>query len=116
MDRTARRRRPMLDLTRRGFIALVGSAAAAWPLAVRAQQPDRVRRIGVLMSNAEDSAEGQARVTALVKGLEQLGWSDGRNVRIDYRWTGDAERLRRNEIAAGHDTRALQAWLGHRNI
>ena len=83
-------------MTRREFITLLGGAAAAWPLAARAQQPDRVRRIGVLMSNAEGSAEGQARVAALVKGLEQLGWSDGRNVRIDYRWTGDAERLRRN--------------------
>ena len=83
-------------MKRREFITLLGGAAVAWPLAARAQQPDRVRRIGVLMSNAEGSAEGQARVAALVKGLEQLGWSDGRNVRIDYRWTGDAERLRRN--------------------
>ena len=70
-------------MKRREFITLLGGAAVAWPLAARAQQPDRVRRIGVLMSNAEGSAEGQARVAALVKGLEQLGWSDGRNVRID---------------------------------
>jgi len=85
----------MFVMKRREFISLLGGAAA-WPLAARAQQVS-MRRIGVLMSVAEDSAEGQARVAALVTRLEQLGWSDGRNVLIDYRWSaGDAERLRRN--------------------
>jgi putative tryptophan/tyrosine transport system substrate-binding protein len=81
---------------RREFIALIGGAAAAWPLAARAQQGERMRRIGVLMTLAADDPEGQARLTAFVQGLQELGWTDGRNVRIDYRWAaGDAERARR---------------------
>src|SRR5215831_9741123 len=82
---------------RRKFLAtLLGGAAAAWPLAARAQQPERMRRIGVLMNLAADDAEGQARVAAFVHDLQQLGWSDGRNVRIDYRWAaGDAGRFQR---------------------
>jgi putative tryptophan/tyrosine transport system substrate-binding protein len=72
---------------RRQFIALVGSAAA-WPLAARAQQP-ATRRVGVLMTQAENDPEGQARVRALMDGLQQLGWTDGRNVRFDIRWVGD---------------------------
>jgi putative tryptophan/tyrosine transport system substrate-binding protein len=83
----------MLDLRRRQFLTLLGGAAA-WPLAARAQQPDRMRRIGVLMSLAADDAEGQARIAAFVQALQRLGWSDGRNVRIDYRWAaGDAGRF-----------------------
>jgi putative ABC transport system substrate-binding protein len=83
----------MLDRKRRELITLLGGAAA-WPLAVRAQQAERVRRIGVLMGVADD-AEGQARVKALQQGLKELGWIEGRNVRIDYRWTGgDATRIR----------------------
>jgi putative tryptophan/tyrosine transport system substrate-binding protein len=83
-------------MKRRGFIALLGGAAAAWPLAARAQQGERIRRIGVLHSLASDDSEGQARLTAFVQGLQELGWTDGRNVRIDYRWAaGDAERARR---------------------
>ena len=82
-------------MKRREFITLLGGAAAAWPLAARAQQGERMRRIGVLMSVAADGPEGQARVAAFVKGLQQLGWTDGRNVRIDQRWgAGDAERTR----------------------
>jgi ABC-type uncharacterized transport system substrate-binding protein len=88
---------------RRAFITLLGSAAA-WPLAARAQQQgERMRRIGVLMTLAADDPEGQARLTAFVQGLQELGWTDGRNVRIDYRWpAGDAERTRRyaTELAA----------------
>jgi putative tryptophan/tyrosine transport system substrate-binding protein len=83
-------------MTRREFIALLGGAVAAWPLAARAQQSDRVRRIGVLHSLAAGDTEGQARLTAFVQGLQELGWTDGRNVRIDYRWTaGDPEHARR---------------------
>jgi len=83
-------------MRRREFITLIGGAAAAWPLAARAQQAERVRRIGVLMSLGANDAEGQARLAAFLQGLQQLGWIDGRNVRIDTRWgAGDADRTRR---------------------
>ena len=82
-------------MNRRDFITLLGSVAA-WPLAAQAQQGARMRRIGVLMGQAEDDPEAQARVAAFLQGLQQLGWSDGRNVRIDRRWAaGDADRTRR---------------------
>jgi len=82
------------QLKRREFITLLG-AAAAWPLAARAQQGERMRRIGVLMSLAADDPETLARVTAFVQRLQQLGWTVGRNVQIDYRWaTGDAKDFR----------------------
>jgi len=81
---------------RRKFITLLGGAAA-WPLAARAQQGERMRRVGVLMNMGADDAEGRARVAAFQQGLQQLGWTDGRNVRIDYRWgTPDAERIRKD--------------------
>jgi hypothetical protein len=70
---------------RRKFITLLGDAAA-WPLAARAQQSERMRRIGVLMSYAADDPAGQARLLALAQELAQSGWIDGRNVRIDVRW------------------------------
>jgi ABC-type uncharacterized transport system substrate-binding protein len=80
---------------RREFITLLGGAALAWPLAARGQQGGPMRRIGVLMSVAADGPEGQARLTAFIKGLQQLGWTDGRNVRFDHRWgSGDSERSR----------------------
>jgi putative ABC transport system substrate-binding protein len=80
---------------RREFITLLGGAAA-WPLAARAQQGERMRRIGVLMPSAADDAEYQARMTAFLQGLAQLGWLDGRNVRIDTRWAvADADRIRK---------------------
>src|SRR5262249_7551432 len=83
-------------MRRRNFIALLGSTAVAWPLAPRAQQGEHVRRIGVLMSLAADDKQGQARLAAFVQGLQELGWTDGRNVRIDIRWgAGDAGRNRR---------------------
>jgi ABC-type uncharacterized transport system substrate-binding protein len=82
-------------MRRREFITLVGGAAV-WPLVARAQQPERMRRVGVLMALASDDPEGQARLVAFVQGLQELGWTDGRNVRIDTRWAaGDAERFRR---------------------
>jgi len=74
------------QLKRREFITLLGSAAAAWPLAARAQQPRRMRRIGVLTPFPADDAEGHARLTAFTQALQQLGWTVGQNVRIDYRW------------------------------
>jgi putative ABC transport system substrate-binding protein len=84
----------MLDVKRRQFITLLGGAAAAWPLAARAQQPERVRRIGLLMGVADDR-EGQARITALKQGLQELGWTDGGNIRIETRFGGgDASHIR----------------------
>jgi putative tryptophan/tyrosine transport system substrate-binding protein len=92
-------------MRRRAFITLLGSAAA-WPLTARAQRA-QVRHIGVLMPFAEDHPVGQARLAAFVQGLQQLGWTDGRNVRIDYRWSaGDADRLHKlamELIALGPD-------------
>jgi putative ABC transport system substrate-binding protein len=74
-------------VNRREFITLLGGAAAC-PLAARAQQAERVRRIGVLLSLSADDPQGQARLMAFVQGLQQLGWTDGRNMRIDARWSG----------------------------
>jgi putative ABC transport system substrate-binding protein len=84
-------------MKRREFITLLGGAAAAWPFSARAQQVERVRRIGVAMSTAEDDAESKARIAAFLQGLQQLGWADGHNVRIDTRWWGasDADANRR---------------------
>ena len=82
-------------MRRREFIILLGGAAVAWPLAARAQQADRMRRVGVLVSRIADDPEEQARLAAFVQGLQELGWTEGRNVRIDYRWAaGDADRSR----------------------
>jgi putative ABC transport system substrate-binding protein len=74
-------------MKRREFITLLGGAATTWPLAARAQQPERVRRIGVLMGLAATDAEGQARFAAFLQGLQEFGWAIGRNVIIDIRWS-----------------------------
>jgi putative ABC transport system substrate-binding protein len=90
-------------MRRRAFIILLGGAAAAWPIAARAQQSDRMRRIAVLMNNAEDDPEGQARVAAFRQGLQALGWTEGKNLRINWYWTaGDVGRIRSDvtELAA----------------
>jgi ABC-type uncharacterized transport system substrate-binding protein len=85
------------QLKRREFITLLSGAAAAWPLAARAQQPEPVRRIGILLPVAADDAEFQTRVGAFLQGLQQLGWAIGRNVRIDTRWAGaSAAEIRRH--------------------
>ena len=76
-------------IERRKFLATLGGAATMWPLAARAQQPERPRRIGVLMNRAADNPEGQDRLAAFHQGLQELGWNVGRNVRIDIRWTED---------------------------
>jgi putative ABC transport system substrate-binding protein len=83
-------------MQRREFITLLGGAAVAWPRAARAQQADRVRRVGVLESRAADDPEGKARLAVFVQGLQELGWTEGRNVRIDYRWgaVANADRYR----------------------
>jgi putative tryptophan/tyrosine transport system substrate-binding protein len=75
-------------MRRREFITLLGGAAAAWPLAARAQQGERMRRLGVLINLTADDPEGHARITAFAQGLQEAGWTTGRNVRIDYRWGG----------------------------
>src|SRR5215831_17982438 len=83
-------------MKRREFITLLGGAAAAWPLAARAQQTDRLRRIGLLMNRSADNPEGQDRIAAFHQGLQELGWTVGRNVRIDTRWgEDDADRERK---------------------
>ena len=84
---TPGRERPMSDIRRREFMLLLGATAAAWPLAARAQQPDRVRRVGILMGIADDF-EGQARIAVFRQTLQALGWSEGRNVQFIYRWSG----------------------------
>jgi putative ABC transport system substrate-binding protein len=85
-------------MRRRDFITLVGGAATSWPLAAaRAQQPERMRLIGALMSSTEGISEGQSRLSAFTDGLQQLGWIDGRNVRIETRWVTDASRDRQAE-------------------
>src|SRR5262249_18031241 len=75
-------------MTRREFISLIGGAAAAWPLAARAQQPERIRRVGVLLNITADDPESQTRLAAFAQGLQSLGWIIGQNVRLDYRWGG----------------------------
>jgi putative ABC transport system substrate-binding protein len=82
-------------MRRRDFVTGIAGSAAAWSLAVRAQQPERVRRIGLLTSLAADDPQSRARIAAFLQDLQQLGWADGRNLRIDYRWgANDAERNR----------------------
>jgi putative tryptophan/tyrosine transport system substrate-binding protein len=86
------------QLKRRQFITLLGGAAAAWPLGARAQQPERKRRIGVLMAHAEDDAEFHEYLSAFREGLQKLGWIEGRNIQIDSRWGAldDAETRQRS--------------------
>jgi putative ABC transport system substrate-binding protein len=89
-----------VTIGRRELLAALGGAAAAWPLAARAQQPAMpVRRIGMLLSAFETDSEGQARAGALRQGLQELGWSEGRNLKIDYRWTG-GDNVRARAYAA----------------
>jgi len=104
----------MSDRKRREFITLVGGAAM-WPLAARAQQGERMRRIGVLMSMPADDPEGQARLTGFLQGLQELGWTAGRNARIDYRWAADdagrpkyaAEESKSRSAAVLHTRRSI---------
>jgi putative tryptophan/tyrosine transport system substrate-binding protein len=80
-------------MRRRDFITLL-SGAATWSLAARAQQPERMRRVGVLMPSATEDSEAKARVAAFLQGLQELGWTDGHNIRLEYRWgSGDAGRV-----------------------
>ncbi len=86
-------------MRRREFITLLGGAVVSWPLAARAQQPDRVRRIGVLMGFAENDSQAQAMIAAFREGLQKLGWTEGRNTRIDTRWTTPADAESRQRFA-----------------
>src|SRR5215472_14553025 len=108
-------------MRRREFISLLGGAAAPpllWPLAARAQQGGATRRVGVLMTAAADDPESLARMGAFLQGLQELGWTDGRNVRIEYRWgSGDAERIRKSaaelvalapDVILGNGTSAME--------
>ena len=108
-------------MRRREFIAMLGGAAAAWPLKARAQQGEKVRRIAILLPATSDDPEFQARVGALLQGLQQLGWSIGRNVRIDTRWaTANANEIRKHaadlallapDIIVAHGTSTVRPLL-----
>ena len=99
----------MFGMRRREFVSLLGGEVA-WPLAARAQQPEPVRRIGVLMAQAADDPDGRARVAAFLQSLHELEWIEGRNVRLDYRWGGgDVDRIRRDAaelVASGR----MSSW------
>ena len=86
-------------MQRRQFIALLGGAAATWPLAASAQQPEQMRRVGILLNRAANDADGQARLAAFRQALQQLGWSEGRNVQIDIHWGEDRMDLEREYAA-----------------
>jgi putative ABC transport system substrate-binding protein len=94
-------------MRRREFITLLGGAAAGWPLAAQAQQPERMRRIGVLMSQTPDNPDAPAAISAFAQGLQERGWTIGGNLRIEYRWgAGDPDRIRKYAaelIALGPD-------------
>src|SRR5712675_1161473 len=83
-------------MKRREFITLLVGSAAMWPVAVRAQQADRMRRIGVLLAITADDPESKDRLAAFAQGLQRLGWTVGQNVQIDYRWAGNnADNMRK---------------------
>jgi ABC-type uncharacterized transport system substrate-binding protein len=106
-------------MKRREFISLIGGAAATWPLAARAQESGRMRRVGVLLAFFDYDPESQARIAAFQHELENLGWTEGRNIQIEYRWaSGDAERFRalaaelvatRPDVVVAHATASAEA-------
>src|SRR5262245_3311600 len=100
-------------MKRREVITVLGGAAAAWPFVARAPQNEGLRRIGVLMSVAADDEEGKARFGAFQQGLQQLGWVEGRNVRIDIRWPGAANADDIRKYATELATLAPDANPGH---
>src|SRR5262245_65808697 len=103
----------MLDLRRRQFITLLGGAAAAWPLAARAQQ--RARRVGVLIGTGND-LQSQFWLSAFRRRLQELGWPDGRDLQIDVRWgSADLDRIRSSEADLVHSTAAALLDYGDRS-
>jgi putative ABC transport system substrate-binding protein len=89
---------------RRDFIKVIAGSAATWPLRARAQQSEQMRRIGVLMPYAKDNPETQARITAFLQGLQKLGWTEGRNLQIEYRWgSGDLQKAAAELLALSPD-------------
>ena len=111
----AERLRWRSNIARRKFIAALGGAALAWPFAARAQQTERVRRIGVLMLYPENDPAGQVRAAAFRQGLERLGWTIGRDLQIDFHWgTGDAGWMRGAVAGSDHAGPGLdpRQWLG----
>ena len=115
----------MLDMRRREFITLLGGTAVGWPLAARAQQGERMRRIGVMLVFDESDADAQSSVRGLVQRLDELGWTAGRNLDIDYRW-GAAEHgraraleliaLQPDMIVAGGGPAAFALWQATRSV
>src|SRR5438552_13245455 len=101
-------------MRRREFITLLGGAAVTWPLAARAQQPERVRRIGLLSFYAENDAEAPGYIAKFLEALEQLGWAHGRNVQIDYRWAGaDRDRFQRYATESRGTQTGPDCWSEH---
>jgi putative tryptophan/tyrosine transport system substrate-binding protein len=103
-------------MKRRAFITLLGGAVIAWPLAARGQQPDRVRRIGMLTFYSQTDREGQARIAVFLDTLQRLGWTDGRNMRVEYRWSaGDAVREKASAaelVRSTTDMIVVAGWTG----
>ena len=97
-------------MRRREFITLLGGAAAAWPLAARAQQPERMRRIGVLSGPAADDQDNKVRLAAFQQRLQQLGWTDGHNVRIDYRFAAGNPKTIANMLRNWSRWRQTSFW------
>ena len=96
-------------MRRRDFIKAIAGSAAVWPLAARAQQPEQVRRIGALINSGADDPQGEVGVAAFKQVLQQLGWSDGRNVRMDIRWgVNDVDLTRR--YATWSRSRRMSSW------
>ena len=96
-------------MRRRDFIKAIAGSAAVWPLAARAQQPEQVRRIGALINRDADDPQGEVGVAAFKQVLQQLGWSDGRNVRMDIRWgVNDVDLTRR--YATWSRSRRMSSW------
>src|SRR5262245_11640680 len=108
-------------MRRREFISVLGGAAAAWPLAARAQQAEPVRRLGILMAVSEIDADARKGIGILQERLQKLGWKDGNNIRIDYRWgNGDPDRIQElaqelvelpPDVLVGHSTPSAKGLL-----
>ena len=108
-------------MERREFITLLGAVAAVWPIATRAQQSDRMRRLGILMAVAESDADARKGISILQERLQKLGWKDGNNIRIDYRWgNGNPDRIQdlakelvelQPDVLVGHSTPSAKGLL-----